>query len=406
MLDIDKIRGDFPILQRRNSRNKSLVYLDNAATTQKPYSVIQSIENYYTYSNANIHRGVHDLAQEATQAYERARQKVQEFIQAPSEEEIIFVKGTTEAINLVASAYLAPRLQEGDEILLSAMEHHANLIPWQITARQHQANLSIIPINQKGEINLGAFEKMLHKKVKMLALVHISNSLGTINPAEEMIAMAHKKGIPVLLDGAQSVGHQPLSMQELDCDFFAFSGHKLFAPTGVGVLFAKKTFLENMEPYQYGGEMIRSVSFEESTFAKIPHKFEAGTPNIAGAIALGAAIDYLSQLGMKRVQTYTNHLLEYATEKLSRIPELKIIGQAEHKSSIVSFLLGDVHPHDIGTVLNEEGIAIRAGHHCTMPLMQYLGIPGTARASFSIYNTADEIDFLAKSLLTIRKIFS
>ena len=406
MLDIDKIRGDFPILQRRNTQNKPLVYLDNAATTQKPYPVIQSIENYYTYSNANIQRGIYDLAQEATQSYEKARQKVQGFIQAPSSEEIIFVKGTTDAINLVANAFLLPRLEEGDEVLISTMEHHANLIPWQIICQQKGAKLRVIPINNKGEIDLKQFKEMLHSRVRMLALVHISNSLGTINPIEEMISLAKQKGIITLIDGAQSVAHQAVNVKELDCDFFAFSGHKVFAPTGIGVLYAKKSLLELMNPYQYGGEMIRSVSFEESTFAPIPHKFEAGTPNISGAIALGAAIDYLNQLGMHKVKSYNDQLLDHATEKLRQITGLRIIGEASQKSSIISFLLGDIHPHDIGTILNEEGIAIRAGHHCTMPLMQYLGVPGTARASFSIYNTIGEIDHLAAALKHVYQIFS
>lgn len=405
MLNTTKIRQDFPLLHRVEKNGNPLVYLDNAATTQKPQVVIDSLIHFYTESNANIHRGIYNLAQEATDLYENARRKVQTFLNAQHSEEIVFVKGTTEAINLVAQSFLAPQLKENDEILITAMEHHANLVPWQQLAQKVNAKLKVVPITEIGELDLNAFEEMLSEKVKLLAVVHISNTLGTVNPIEKMIELAHQKGIPTLVDGVQSVAHQAVDVQKLNCDFFTFSGHKVFAPMGVGVLYAKKQYLEKMQPYQLGGEMIRSVSFEKTTYNKIPHKFEAGTPNVAGAVALGAALNYLQKFAWKDIQNQEQELLLYTTQKLQQNPKIKIIGEAENKASVISFVMEDVHPHDIGTILNEKGVAVRAGHHCTMPLMQFFKIPGTVRASFSFYNTLEEIDTLVEALQDVHKIF-
>ncbi len=400
------IRKDFPILSVKNRHGKALVYLDNAASTQKPQVVIDSITDYYSHYNANIHRGVYDIATKATEAYNEARRKVQRFIHAAQEKECIFVRGTTEAINLVASSFVRPQLKAGDRIIISAMEHHANLVPWQMICQQLGAELSIIPMNRLGELDIDAYRKLLDKRTRFVALVHISNSLGTLNPIREMIQLAHQQEIPVLIDGAQSVPHLPIDVQALDCDFFTFSGHKLFGPMGIGCLYGKEAHLHQMVPYQFGGEMIRKVSFEETTFKQLPYKFEAGTPNVAAAIGLGVAIDYLSKLGMTQIHDYTQELLEYATEKMQMLNDLEIIGQAKHKSSIISFKIGEVHPHDVGTILNEAGIAIRAGHHCTQPVMQFFQIPGTARASFAFYNTKAEIDQLLDTLQTVKRIFS
>lgn len=405
MIHLQKIRANFPLISQGEQKTTPLAYLDNAATTQKPRQVIDCITAYYEQGNANIHRGIYDLAQQATNHYEAARSKVQAFLNAPSPQEIVFTRGTTESVNLVTRAFLANQLQAGDEVIVSAMEHHSNLVPWQVLCQEQGAHLRIAPINSKGEIELNEYKKMLSRKTKMVALVHISNTLGTVNPIAEMIALAKKQHIPILVDAAQSVSHQKLDVQALDCDFLVFSGHKMYAPTGIGVLYAKATHLEAMQPYQYGGEMIRTVNYEQSSFNRIPYKFEAGTPNIAGAIALGAAIDYIQELGLANIEAHLKQLLNYATEKLSSINGLRIIGTATHKSSIVSFLLADVHPHDMGTILNESGVAIRAGHHCTMPLMQRLKVPGTARASFAVYNTFAEIDQLAKALLKVQSIF-
>lgn len=404
-MDFDRIRKDFPILDQPTPSGHPLIYLDNAATSQKPKVVIEAIRDYYLSSNANIHRGAYALAQKATDQYEAAREKVRKFINAAHRAEIIFTKGTTEAINLVANSFGRQRIREGDNVLISAMEHHSNLIPWQDLALQNKAELRILPMDENGELQLGMLDRLLDHRTRLVALVHISNSLGTINPIEQIIERAHHKNIPVLLDGAQSAPHQTIDVNALDCDFFCFSGHKLFGPTGIGILYGKQHILNSMHPYQFGGEMIKSVSYEQTSFSDLPHKFEAGTPNIVGAIALGTAIDYLEKIGMSKIRAYTEKLLYYATEKLQSIPGLKIFGRAKQKGSIVSFTLDDVHPHDISTILNEAGIAVRAGHHCTQPVMQFFKIPGTVRASFSFYNSKSEIDHLADSLMTVKKIF-
>lgn len=396
------IRKDFPLF----SGDRPLIYLDNAATTQKPQSVIDSITNYYNSSNANIHRGAYTLAMKATNAYEAARVKIQQFINAQSEKEIIFTRGTTEAMNLLVTGFARPRLQSGDNLVISGMEHHSNLIPWQMLCQEKGAELRVIPMNEKGELDLAVYEQLLDDRTQLVSVVHISNSLGTINPVEEMIHLAHKKGIPVAVDGAQSVAHQTIDVQKMGCDFFAFSGHKLFGPTGIGALYGKKELLDAMTPYQYGGEMIRTVTYETTTFNQLPYKFEAGTPNIAGAIGLGAAIDYVNEMGMENIQSYTSDLLEYATGKILSVNGLRIIGEAKAKSSIISFTLDPVHPHDIGTILNESNIAIRTGHHCTQTVMQAFKIPGTARASMTIYNTREEIDQLVVALGEVKKIFA
>lgn len=405
MLNINQIRQDFPLIYQSSQATTPVAYLDNAATTQKPRLVIQRIQEYYETGNANIHRGIYALAQKATQDYENARHKVKEFINAPTSSEIIFTRGTTESINLVAQCFLSLRLKAGDEVVVTGMEHHSNLVPWQVLCKKHGATLRIVPINDDGEVIVSAYEQLLTEKTRLVALVHTSNSLGTINPVEVMTKMAKQQNIPVLIDGAQSVAHQVIDIQALGCDFFAFSGHKMYAPTGIGVLYAKTAHLETMTPYQYGGEMIRTVSYEESTFNRIPHKFEAGTPNIAGAIALSSAIDYIQQLGLSNIQQHLDDLLCYATQQLQAIDGLKVIGTAEHKTSIISFLLDDIHPHDMGTILNEAGVAIRAGHHCTMPLMRHFNIPGTARASFAVYNTLEEVDQLVAAIKKVHNIF-
>ncbi|HAS39049.1 MAG TPA: cysteine desulfurase CsdA [Microscillaceae bacterium] len=405
MFQIDQIRTTFPLINQGSQQSPPLAYLDNAATTQKPLEVIQRIQAYYENENANIHRGIYDLARQATDDYEAARQKAKNLLNAAKTEEIIFTRGTTESINLVAQSFLDAQLKAGDEVVITAMEHHSNLVPWQMLCKKRGASLKIIPVNDAGEVILEEYRQMLNDKTRMVALVHISNSLGTINPIVEMTQLAKQKGIPVLIDGAQSVSHMEIDVQALDCDFFAFSGHKMYAPTGIGVLYGKAAHLNAMEPYQYGGEMIRTVGYEESTFNTLPHKFEAGTPNIAGAIGLGAAIDFIQKIGLPHIHQHLDDLLQYATEKLGNIQGLRLIGTAQQKTSIVSFLLDDVHPHDMGTILNESGVAIRAGHHCTMPLMRRFGIPGTARASFAVYNTKAEIDQLAEALKKVQAIF-
>jgi len=392
------LRADFPILNLKNEAGQALIYLDNAATTQKPTAVINALQHFYTHQNANIHRGIYDLADQATQLYENTRLKVQKFIQAAHQESIIFTSGTTSAVNLVAHSFLKNRLNTGDEVIITSMEHHSNLIPWQMACQQKGAVLKVIPINQKGEIIFEKFEQMLSEKTKMIAVVHISNTLGTINPIQKIIAKAKGFNVPVFVDAAQSILSEAINVQELDCDFLVFSGHKMFGPTGVGVLYGKKNLLEEMKPYQYGGDMIRSVSFEETTFAKLPARLEAGTPNVAGVIGLGAAIDYINIIGKKTIKNQLNLLTEYATEKLSAISYLRIIGQAEQKSGIISFVMENIHPHDIATFLNEDHIAIRAGHHCTQPLMRWYEVPATARVSFGVYNTKEEVDVLVGSL--------
>jgi cysteine desulfurase/selenocysteine lyase len=403
-LDVARLREDFPIL-RQKVHGKPLVYLDNAATSQKPQVVIDALTKYYSSQNANIHRGVHALSELATYEYEKARGKVKLFLNAAESREIIFVRGTTEGINLVAQSYGRKFIKAGDEIIISAMEHHSNIVPWQLLCEQTGAVLRIIPMNDDGELLIDEYEKLVNKKTKFVSVVYLSNSLGTINPVKQIIKRAHEFGIPVLVDGAQSTPHLAVDVQELDCDFYAFSGHKVCGPTGIGVLYGKANLLESMPPYQGGGDMISSVTFEKTTYNALPYKFEAGTPNIADTIALGVAIDYVHNLGLKAISSYEHDLLTYATEKLSSIEGVRIIGTSKKKSSVVSFIMGNIHAHDIGTIVDREGIAIRTGHHCTQPVMQRFGIPATARASFAFYNTMEEIDALARALLKVKEIF-
>ncbi len=403
--DVESIRKDFPILHH-SVRGKRLAYLDNAASTQKPSMVIDRIKYYYEHEHSNIHRGVHYLSEVATQHYEQARIKIKNFIKAASHEEIIFTRGTTESINLVAQSYGKNFIKADDEILISTMEHHSNIVPWQLLCEQTGAKLKIIPINERGEIILEAFGKMLSEKVKLLALCHISNSLGTINPVALMISQAHQHGIPVLLDAAQSIQHIPIDVQKLDCDFLAFSGHKIYGPTGIGVLYGKKAFLEKMPPYQGGGDMILEVSFAKTTYNHLPHKFEAGTPHIAGAIALGTAIDYLQSFDFAAACKHEQNLLRYCQEALREFKSLKFIGTAALKTSVVSFVLDDIHPHDIGTILDQQGVAIRTGHHCTMPLMQFFKVPATARVSLAFYNTREDIDQLVAGMKKVFEVFN
>lgn len=402
--DVQKIRQDFPNLAV-SVRGKKLVYLDNAATTFKPKSVIEATNRHYTTGVANIHRGVHYLSEMATEEYEQARAKIRDFIHASDLSEIIFTRGTTESINLVAQTYGRAFLKPGDEIIISAMEHHSNIVPWQMLCEQNGCVLKVIPINDHGEVVLEEYAKLLSSKTKLVSIVYISNSLGTVNPVDEIIRRAHKVGALVLVDGAQAVGHLSIDVQKLDCDFFAFSGHKLFGPTGVGVLYAKRAHLERMPPYQGGGDMIASVTFEKTTYNVLPYKFEAGTPNIAGAIGLGAAIDYVSSVGLEAIAAYKKELLDYGTKALLTIKDLRLIGTAKEKSSILSFVLPDIHPHDLGTIVDAEGVAIRTGHHCTQPVMKRFNIPATARASLAFYNTKDELDALVKAVHKAREIF-
>ncbi len=405
VFEVEKIRTDFPILSRL-IHGKKLVYFDNAATTQKPNQVIETIQNYYTNLNSNIHRGVHYLSEAATKEYECARKIIQNFINAKHLEEIIYTRGTTESINLVASSYGYSNFKEGDEILISAMEHHSNIVPWQIICQRTGAKLKVIPMNDNGEIILEEFDKLLNEKTKFVSIVQVSNSLGTINPVKYIIDKAHKFNIPVLVDAAQSIQHLKIDVQELDCDFLAFSGHKIYGPTGIGILYGKKKHLIEMPPYQGGGDMIMSVSFEKTIYNELPYKFEAGTPNIAGVIGLGVAIRYVNNIGIEVIENYEKELLDYATNLLSEMPDLKIIGTAENKASVISFIINNAHPHDVGTILDRDGIAIRTGHHCTEPVMRRFNIPATSRASFSFYNTFEEIDVLAKSLKKVINLFN
>ena len=404
LYNVEKIRNDFPILQTK-VHGKPLVYLDNAATAQKPISVIKKAQEYYSSMNANIHRGVHALSQVATEAYESARIKTKQFINALGKNEIIFTRGTTESINLVAQTYGRANFHEGDEVIISEMEHHSNIVPWQLICNEKNAKLKVIPINDEGEIIFEEFEKLISDRTKFISIVHVSNSLGTVNPIEKIIKLAHQNNIPVLIDAAQSVVHMPIDVQKLGCDFLAFSGHKLYGPTGIGILYGKVNLLDAMPPYQGGGDMISKVTFEETTYNELPHKFEAGTPNIAGAIGLGEAIDYVSKVGLEYIGLHEKYLLDYATEAVSDIPELKIIGTAKDKVSVLSFVLDDVHPHDIGTFLDFEGVAIRTGHHCTQPVMDRYKIPATSRASFAMYNTKEEVDILVNGLRKIIEVF-
>jgi len=402
--DVNKIRQDFPILAEK-IRGKDLVYLDNAATCQKPQAVIDSIVQLYSHDYANIHRGVHTLSVRSTDKFEAARSKVKSFINAASDKEIIFVRGATEAINLVAQTYGKANIKAGDEILITAMEHHSNIVPWQMLCEQTGAVLKVAPMNYQGELIYSEFEQLLSDKTKLVSVVHMSNALGTINPVKKIIAAAHAKGIPVLLDGAQAIPHMDVDVQELDCDFYVFSGHKLYGPSGIGVLYGKQSLLEAMPPYQGGGDMIRKVTFAETEYNTLPYKFEAGTPAIADVIALGAAIDYLVAIGMENIAAYEAELLDYATAKAKQIDGLTIIGEAEEKGAILSFTLNKIHPHDIGTMLDSLGIAIRAGHHCAMPVMDFYGVPATARASFAMYNTKQEIDVLMAGIQSLIEVF-
>ena len=402
--DVEAIRKDFPILNREVQGNP-LVYLDNAATSQKPQSVIDKLVSYYSEINANVHRGVHTLSQEATEEYEGARSKVRNLINAKEDAEIIFTRGTTEGINLVAQTLGVQRVGEGDEVIISNMEHHSNVVPWQILCDQIGAHLRVVPINDDGELLMDEYEKLLSPRTKLVSIVHLSNALGTINPVKDIVAIAHQHGVPVLLDGAQSAPHLPVDVQDLDCDFYTFSGHKLYGPTGIGILYGKRELLESMPPFQSGGDMIKSVTFEKTLYNDLPYKFEAGTPHIAGAIGLGAAVDYVNTIGLDRAAAYEHELLEYGTEQLQAIEGLKLIGTAQHKSGVLSFLLEGIHPHDIGTVLDTQGIAIRTGHHCTQPLMQRFRIPATARASLAFYNTKAEIDALVEGIHKTFEVF-
>lgn len=403
-MDIDNIRKDFPILERE-VYGKPLVYLDNAATTQKPRCVVEKIDQMYYTINSNVHRGVHFLSQEATDAHEAARITVQKFIGAASSKEIVFTRGTTESINLVASSFCKAFCKEGDEILISAMEHHSNIVPWQIQGDITGVKLAVAPINENGELIMDEFKKKISSRTKLIAITHISNVLGTINPIEEIIDIAHKQGIPVLIDAAQSVQHRAIDVQKLDCDFLVFSSHKIYGPTGIGVLYGKEKWLNAMPPYQGGGEMISTVSFEKTTYNEIPFKFEAGTPDFVGTTALATALDYVSALGIENIASYEDELLKYATERLLSIDGLKIYGNARNKSSVISFLVKDIHPYDMGMLLDKMGIAVRTGHHCAEPLMDLMGIPGTVRASFAFYNSKEEIDILVKGIERVVKMF-
>jgi len=404
-LDVEKIRADFPILKEK-IYGKPLVYLDSAATTQKPQVVIDTISHYYSRDNSNIHRGVYLLSQRATDGYERARIKVQRFINAAESREIIFVRSATEAINLVAQTYGREHVQAGDEVIVSAMEHHSNIVPWQILCQEKGANLRVIPMNDEGELLLDEYGKLLNSRTRLLAVVHVANAIGTINPIQEIIQQAHQQDVPVLVDGAQSAAHLEVDVQALDCDFYAFSGHKLYGPTGVGILYGKANLLESMPPYQGGGEMISSVTFEKTTYNVLPHKFEAGTPNIVGSIGLGAAVDYVSEIGLKNIAAYEKELLLYATQQLSAISGLRLIGTAQEKASILSFVIEGIHAHDVGTILDQQGIAVRTGHHCAQPAMDRFQVPATARVSLAFYNTKGEIDALVKGIQRVIEVFS
>jgi cysteine desulfurase/selenocysteine lyase len=402
--DVRKVRQDFPILKLK-VHGRPLAYLDNAATTQKPRQVIEAIERFYVTSNSNIHRGLHALSERATAAYEEARVKVQRFLNAAESREIVFVRGTTEAINLVAHSFARKRVREGDEILISAMEHHSNIVPWQLVCEETGARLRVVPIDDRGDLILEEYEKLLGPRTQLVSLVHVSNALGTVNPVKAIIERAHARGVPVLLDGAQAAPHLAVDVRDLDCDFYAFSGHKIYGPTGIGVLYGKAALLEAMPPYQGGGDMITSVTFEKTTYNRIPFKFEAGTPDVAGVVGLGAALDYLQGLGLAGRSAHEQEILARATAAVAAIPGVRLIGTAREKASVLSFVLEGVHPHDIGTILDREGIAIRAGHHCAMPLMERFGVPATARASFAFYNTLEEVEALVRGIHRVIEVF-
>jgi cysteine desulfurase/selenocysteine lyase len=403
--DVEKIRREFPILHQK-VHGHPLVYLDNAATSQKPRAVIDAIAHYYERGNANIHRGVHYLSEHATTEHEAARRTVQQFLNAADKREIIFVRSATEGINLVAHSYGRTHVNAGDEVLITAMEHHSNIVPWQILCEEKGAHLRVLPINERGELRLDELPKLLTAKTKLFAFTHVSNALGTINPVKHMIELAHSRGIPVLIDGAQAAPHLKIDVQELDADFYVFSGHKVYGPTGIGVLYGKRDLLEAMPPYQGGGDMIRSVTFEKTLYNDLPYKFEAGTPDIAGAIGLGAALNYIERLGLDNIAAHEHGLLTYGTEALTAVPGVRIIGTAPNKAAVISFVIEGIHPHDIGTILDREGIAVRTGHHCAQPVMQFFRVPATARASFGLYNTRAEIDRLVKGIEKVKEVFA
>jgi len=404
-MQFENIKKDFPILEQEIN-GKKLVYLDSAATTQKPTEVINSLNQYYVNNNSNIHRGVHTLSQRATEDYEQSRNIITKFIGAVSSKEIVFVRGATEAINLIANSYVKPLLNENDEIIISQMEHHANIVPWQMICEEKKAKLRIIPMDNSGELILEELNNLVNAKTKFISVNHVSNSLGTINPIDRIIKIAHQNNIRIMIDGAQAVQHLEIDMKKMNADFYCFSGHKIYAPTGIGVLYGKKELLEKMKPYQGGGDMIKSVTFEKTIYNDIPNRFEAGTPNISGAIALGKAIEYITQIGIRNIAEYENDLLNYATSKLKEINEIKIIGEAKEKAGVISFVIEGIHPHDIGTIMDSHGIAIRAGHHCTQPVMDFYNIPATARASFAIYNDKNDIDKLIEAIRKCIEVFS
>jgi cysteine desulfurase/selenocysteine lyase len=404
-LDVDRVRKDFPILDQEIS-GRPLVFLDSAASAQKPRAVIEAVSRLYERDYANVHRGVYTLSERATRAYEGAREKVRGFLGAADVREIVFTRGTTEAINLVASSFGRRQVGPGDEVLITHLEHHSNIVPWQLLCEERGAVLRVAPVDDRGQLRLDEFEKLLSPRTKIVAVLHVSNTLGTILPVRNIVRLAHARGVPVLLDGAQAVPHMPVDVRDLDCDFYCFSGHKLFGPSGIGVLYGKASLLEEMPPYQGGGDMILSVTFEKTVFNEIPHKFEAGTPNIAGAVGLGAAIDWLDGIAFEDVAAHEHDLLVYATERLSAVPGLRIIGTAEQKASVISFVLDDAHPHDVGTILDREGVAVRTGHHCTQPLMERFDVPATARASFALYNTRADVDRLVAGLEKVREVFA
>ena len=399
------VKEQFPILSKEVN-NKPLIYLDNASTTQKPASVIDEIQEYYECTNSNIHRGVHHLSQKATEEYEEARKKIQTFIGAKSSKEIVFVRGATEAVNLVANSYVNPLLFEGDNIIISHMEHHANIVPWQLIAKQKNIEIKVIPINEKGELIIEELDNLIDKQTKFISLNHVSNSLGTVNPVEKLIKKAHQNNIRIMIDGAQAVQHMKVNVTDLDVDFYCFSGHKMYGPTGIGILYGKKEILDEMEPYQGGGDMIKSVTFEKTIYNDVPHIFEAGTPNIVGAIGLGKAIDFIEKTTLEKIEEHEMDLLNYATKKISKIEGVRIIGTSDNKASVISFVMDGIHPHDIGTIMDNLGIAIRAGHHCTQPVMDFYDIPATARASFAIYNTKEDVDKLIEGIEKTKEVFA
>ena len=399
------VKEEFPILSQRVNE-KRLIYLDNASTTQKPSSVINEIQNYYESTNSNIHRGVHHLSQKATEKYEDSRKIVQKFIGAKSSKEIIFVRGATEAVNLVANSYVKPLLSEGDNIIISQMEHHANIVPWQLITNEKKAEIRVVPINEAGELLVEDMDDLIDENTRFISLNHVSNSLGTVNPVNKLIQKAHQNDIRIMIDGAQAVQHMKVNVSDLDVDFYCFSGHKMYGPTGIGILYGKKEILEKMEPYQGGGDMIKSVTFEKTIYNDIPHIFEAGTPNIVGAIGLAKAIEFIENVTIERIEKHEMDLLNYATEKINSIEGVEIVGNAENKASVISFVMGDIHPHDIGTIMDNLGIAIRAGHHCTQPIMDFYNIPATARASFAIYNTEEDVDKLVEGIQKVKEVFT